>query len=84
MRTAPARGRRATLSVVQDWNHPHLASAAFPVNQLVLTAAPASNRWRMKAISDGRAFALPGIFQTRLEALGACVLLAQQWRARVP
>ena len=50
---------------------------------VVLTAVPAAEKWRMKAVSEGGAIHLPGIFRNRLEALGACVLLAQQCGGKV-
>ena len=50
---------------------------------VTLTAVPAAAKWRMKAVSEGEAVHLPGIFHNRLEALGACVILAQQCRGRV-
>jgi hypothetical protein len=46
--------------------------------QVLLTAIPVSKQWRMKAVSGDESIYLPGIFRNRLEALGACVLLARQ------
>jgi hypothetical protein len=37
----------------------------------------------MKALRDGEAILLPGIFASRLECLGGCVLLAKQCGAEV-
>lgn len=52
--------------------------------QVVLTAIPWDHdRWGMKAVGPEGAVRLPGIFFSRLEALGACVLLAEQCGARV-
>ena len=45
----------------------------------ILTAIPAGPRWRMKALaSNGDVELLPAVFSNRLEALGACILLAGQ------
>lgn len=50
----------------------------------VLTAIPAGQRWRMKALaSNGNVELLPAVFNNRLEALGACVLLANRCGAEV-
>ena len=52
-------------------------------NGALLTAIPCGRRWRLKALSPRGSVELPSIFSNRLEALGACVLLAEQCRGRV-
>lgn len=49
-----------------------------PEYQVTLTVVPVGERWAMRATSAGDAIRLPGIFCSRLEALGAAVLLAER------
>ena len=80
--TAPAgTPERLRNSVRCDWRnssedtHRHFGFQA----PITLTAIPWDDaRWAMKAVSPEGTVRLPGIFHTRLEALGACVLLAAQ------
>jgi hypothetical protein len=52
--------------------------------QVTLTAIPWDDaRWAMKAVGPEGQIRLPGIFHSRLEALGACVLLAAQCNGEV-
>lgn len=55
---------------------------ALDAPQLV-TAVPCGGRWKIKAIGASGSIALLGSFGGRLPALGAAVLLAQRWGARV-
>jgi hypothetical protein len=52
-------------------------------NGPLLTAIPCGKRWRLKTLGSRATVELPAIFHNRLEALGACVLLAKQCGGRV-
>lgn len=56
-----------------------------PSSGLLLTAVPAGSRWCLKAVDTGAGSTvrLPDCFGSRLEALGAGVLLAQHCNGRV-
>jgi hypothetical protein len=58
-------------------------SRAFLQGRNILTAVPAGEQWRVKAIDSHGGVALLGIFPGRLEALGAAVLVAHNCGARV-
>lgn len=53
------------------------------LDQVLVTAIPAGERWRLKAVSSCGSVNLPPIFGNRLEALGAGVLIANQCGGRV-
>ena len=52
-------------------------------NTPTITAVPAGEWWRIKAVSQGGETTLLGQFDGRLPALGAAVLLAEQVGGRV-
>ena len=97
MRTAPCKGRRAEEK--QSGLELALLSTPQPVSQglrrnikdslpiatlqILLTAIPEGTFWRCKAVGCGGSVALAPIFANRLEALGACVLLAREHGGRV-
>ena len=49
----------------------------------ILTPVPAGQRWRLKSLNGEAVELLPAIFASRLEALGAGVLLARQCDAEL-
>ena len=49
----------------------------------IVTAIPCGEWWRVKVISTSGEVQLLGMFEGRLEALGAAVLLAAQTGAKV-
>ena len=61
----------------------HLPNPNALENQAIVTAIPAGRRWRVKAISGAGDVTLLGVFDGRLAALGAAVLLAEQAGGRV-
>jgi hypothetical protein len=53
-------------------------------SRVIITAIPAGQDWRLKAIGPDGAIKLSAdLFRNRLEALGACVLVAQRCGARL-
>ena len=52
-------------------------------HQVLVTAIPAGEYWRLKAVSSCGSIRLPAIFGNRLEALGAGVLVANHCGGRV-
>ena len=97
MRTAPHMGRRAEEK--QSGLELALLSTPQPASQalrrnikdslptathlVLLTAIPEGMFWRCKAVGCRGSVALAPIFNNRLEALGACVLLAREHGGRV-
>ena len=71
-------------------NFDRLAGAILPTNNpfphraQLLTAIPVGRQWRVKVVApDGETFALPKTFSSRVEALGAGVLLSALSGGRV-
>ncbi len=52
-------------------------------SQAILTPVPAGQRWRLKSLHGEAVELLPAVFASRLEALGAGVLLARQCDAEL-
>jgi hypothetical protein len=89
-------GRKGRISVVSDIHSTALcgnspgaiarnraAKAVGLNNSQILTAVPVGTLWCVKAITKSGDKALIGAFEGRLTALGAAVLLAEQFGARV-
>jgi len=56
---------------------------ASDLSGLTVTAIPSGRNWQLKAFGPSGSVRLPDIFTSRLEALGAGVLLAGQCGGRV-